>query len=256
MNTLFDGGRYVSGREETGETITPDIVKVPGTDAAPAPLGTQNGGANPGLPVAGNPATWTVNDKSFDTRADAKAFAQENASPETAPIWTSTRGMEPLLDQRERGLRQVHLPDLREKRRDANEALQFALSRSGLMGSSVHKKRRADLASDFAVEKGRILSDIATDRATTTSGLEDQRQAILGTLRATGDTSGATEEAITRMTQFANTTPTISPVGDVFAGVTQGIGAGLQGQRDADLLRQIDAVRPSLNLRRQGRNIT
>lgn len=156
----------------------------------------------------------------------------------SAPGQTFT-GVEPLLDQRETAMRDFFLPQLDDKRARAMEQLTFALSRAGLLTSSVAGQKQADLGDQYSLEKAGVLSRVAADRAGTRTALNQQRSSIEAGLRSSGDVSSATNQALSTTSGFAVDQPELNPLGDVFYGIASGIGAAKQGA-------QVAAVRRSM----------
>jgi hypothetical protein len=150
-------------------------------------------------------------------------------------------GMNPLLAQREKAQKDFYLPQLDRQRDNAQKELTFALARAGLLNSSTAGERQGDLGQDFALERGATLSKIASDIAGRKTWLNQQRAAIEGGLRASGDQTGASNQALSTMASFAEDQPTMNPLGHLFAGVSEGIGSAQRGAEAAEIRRTYGA---------------
>lgn len=188
--------------------------------------------------TAGTPdkTVWRVGGRTFDNEQDAIAFSLDNG---TWSGGTQFAGIEPLLDQRETAMRDFFLPQLDDKREEAMKQLTFALSRAGLLTSSVAGEKQADLGDQYSLEKAGVLSKIAADRAGTKTALNQQRSSIEAALRSSGDVTAAANQALATTSGFEADQPELNPLGDVFYGIASGIGAAKQGA-------QVAAVRRSM----------
>lgn len=285
IDAIFDGGRYVSEVNEVSRTPL-EITKVPGTNTAP---GGATGRGDDRLTVQemmgmgysrqdalqewnypgstgiaqdlaegaaqGSPTTFKVGDKTFASRSAAKRYANKNADVEYEKVWDRSAGMDPLLDQREKAIRSFYSPQIRESAQSAREQLMYSLARAGLSSSSVRRERMADLDADVALQKGQLDNRVAADRAEAKSGLEAERASLKANLLSTADASEAVNAALTRMSNFAESVPTLDPLGDVFAGTAEGIGQTYNGYRSGQLVGQVDDARSTYNIGSSGRSV-
>lgn len=139
-------------------------------------------------------------------------------------------GMQPILDQRRQAQEEFYFPQLDQSRDRAQDDLTFALARAGLLNSTTAGERQARLAQDYALQRGSILSNIAADIAGTRSNINQQRSAIESGLRASGDASQAADQALASAVTFREDMPSLNPLGHLFYGVSEGIGAARAGQ--------------------------
>lgn len=156
------------------------------------------------------------------------------------PLFTRAQGkaqggMQPILDARRDAMRSFYLPQLEQEMGDTRDDLTFALSRAGLLSSTVAKDKEARLNEGYNLERAGILSDISRDVANTRGALQDQRSSIEGALRSSGDVTAATNAALSSRGTFAADRPDLDPIGDVLAGFAQGIGGGVQAARSAQI---------------------
>lgn len=137
-----------------------------------------------------------------------------------------------ILDQRRQAMEEFYFPQLDNQFGDARDSLTYALARAGTLNSSMAANRQSDLAQDNALQRGSILSQISSDLANTQGQMNQQRATIEGGLRASGDATAAVNQALQSMATFRQDTPTLSPIGPVFAGAAEGIGAFNQGYQN------------------------
>lgn len=134
-------------------------------------------------------------------------------------------GMGDFLAQRKQAMSDFYMPQIAQKADKAKEGLTFALARAGLLNSTVAGKRQAELGEQMALEKGSILSKIASDVANTKSRINQSRNAVESGLRASGDASSAASQALSSAVTFREEQPELSPLGNLFAGLADGIGS-------------------------------
>lgn len=159
------------------------------------------------------------------------------------PIVERKGGMEPLLAAREEALRGFYLPQLDQKRDKAAEDLTFALSRAGLLNSSSAGEKQANLGEVYSLEKAGVLGDIQSDIAGTRTAMNQNRASIEAGLRASGDATAASNQALAAADTFRADSPKLSPLGDIFYGTAAGIGAARQGY-DTGAVRRMMAPSP------------
>jgi len=142
---------------------------------------------------------------------------------------TTYAGMAPVLDSRRTALEGYYYPQLQDKHADASEDLTYALARAGQLTSSTAGERQADLSEMFALNQADIDSQIQSDVIGTESRINQQRQSLEAALRASGDQTASSNNALAAATTFREDTPELNPLGNIFAGIADGIGAIVQG---------------------------
>lgn len=152
-------------------------------------------------------------------------------------------GMDPLLTQRETAMRSFYMPQLQDQFSKAKDDMTFALSRAGLTQSTAAGQKQADLTKQYGLAEGDILSRIASDLAQFRSNINSQRSAIEAGLRASGDMSAAANQALQSAVTFRQDQPDLSPLGYLFAGLTEGIGAAYNGYQN-ERISQLATPRP------------
>lgn len=142
---------------------------------------------------------------------------------------TAFEGTQPLLTQREDALKGFYLPQLDKKTGDARDELAFALARAGQLTSTTAAKKQGELAESSALERGSILSKIASDVAGQRTRYNQHRSSLEAGLRASGDATAATNQALQAAVTFRQEQPELEPLGNLFAGLAEGIGAAQTG---------------------------
>lgn len=138
-------------------------------------------------------------------------------------------GLQPVLDQRREALEGFYLPQLEDQFEGAQDDLTYALARSGQLVSSTEGEKRADLGQAYALNRADLDSQIQSDVSQTRSRINQQRQSLEAALRASGDQTSATNNALATATTFRQEIPALNPIGNVFTGLASGIGAVKQG---------------------------
>jgi hypothetical protein len=134
-----------------------------------------------------------------------------------------------VLEQRENAMRGFYEPQMQQQFDRAGEDLTFALARAGQLTSTTAGQRQGDLSQQFALNRAAMESDIGADLANTQQRMNQQRAQLESGLRASGDATAATDAALNSAVTFRQDVPQISPLGHLFYGVGQGIGAINQG---------------------------
>jgi hypothetical protein len=125
-------------------------------------------------------------------------------------------------------------PQLQDQFEKARSSLLFALTRSGLVNSSVAADKQADLSKSFEDQRSQIISRALASANDQRSRIANQKSALVGQLNSTGDSTQASQAALATSKQLAGEQPEYSPLGDIFAGVAAGIGnaAAAKGRED------------------------
>jgi hypothetical protein len=113
-------------------------------------------------------------------------------------------------------------PQLEQQYGDATKQLTFALSRNGLLDSSVRAQRSADLTRDYDTQRQGIASKALDYSNQARNQVEQSRQGLVQTLNATGDAQGAAQSAITEASNLSQP-PAFDPLSNLFLNATQGL---------------------------------
>lgn len=132
------------------------------------------------------------------------------------------------------GYRDAHMgyvqPQLDAKFGDATEQLTYALSRAGTLNSSVAGQKQADLKSAYDTQLASSLSEANNAADALRGNIASEQSRLVSLLNATGDSDRAASEALARSQQLYRATPQVNSLGDIFAGISQGVGNYYAGQ--------------------------
>lgn len=177
---------------------------------------------------------------------DARLARISTGMDQIAGVFSADK-IDPIIDARKGALGDFLFTELDQKANTARDDLTFSLARAGQTTSSVANKKKLDLNDIFQTQSAQINSQIAGDASSARSDLGRQRQSIEAALRASGDASAASNAALSTATNFRADTPELNPIGNVFLGLTEGIGAVNNGIRTGQVIRS--ARRPTTNVR-------
>lgn len=121
-------------------------------------------------------------------------------------------------------------PQLDQQFGDAREGLTFALSRAGLLDSSVRGEKAADLQREYDTSLTDIRNQAVDYESQARSRVEDSRSDVVRTLQATGDADAAVNSALARSEALA-TPPAYTPLGQLFTDGTAALSAQLALER-------------------------
>jgi len=138
-------------------------------------------------------------------------------------------GVQPLLDQRRTAQENYYNPQLDQQFTQAKKDTTYALARAGLLNSTAAGEKQANLGDMFALKGGEIASNINSDIANTSTNMQQTRASLEAALRSSADSTAATDAALASAATFRQNSPTLSPLGSIFAGLSQGIGSAQNG---------------------------
>jgi len=153
-------------------------------------------------------------------------------------------GIANMFSGREQAMKDYYLPQLENAANNAREELTYSLARAGLLNSTAAGQRQSDLGQQYALERGSIMSRIAQDISRARSGLNSTRAQIEASLAATGNAEAASNQALNAMATFAQDAPTLNPLGNIFAGIGQGLGAWNNGRQVEEIRRASTTTSP------------
>jgi hypothetical protein len=114
-------------------------------------------------------------------------------------------------------------PQLEDQYGDAQKELTFALTRAGLLDSSVRGQKAGELQqrNDLLAQQigDQALASANADR----NAVEDARANLIATLNATGDATGVANQALTRASVLSKP-QAYNPLTNLFADFTYGLG--------------------------------
>ena len=114
-------------------------------------------------------------------------------------------------------------PQLEDQYGNAQKELTFALSRAGLLDSSVRGEKTGELQKKYDLNKQQIADEALSHEAQSRTAVEDARSNLVATLNATGDAEGAASSALARSAALSKPAA-FSPLSQLFADFTSGLG--------------------------------
>ncbi|MGF7008102.1 hypothetical protein [Aminobacter sp. BE322] len=125
------------------------------------------------------------------------------------------------------GRKQAYLdyasPQLEDQYGRAQKELTFALTRAGLLDSSVRGEKTGELQQKYDLNKQQIADEALSYEAQSRTAVEDARSNLVATLNATGDAEGAASSALARSAALSKPAA-FSPLSQLFADFTAGLG--------------------------------
>lgn len=201
--------------------------------------------ANWVAPTGKQGTIWATEDHTTMSPLDGTTPTAAESTPPPATIsenvpeeWanTGTAFDQAFYDKRKQAYLDNYLPQLGDQFKKARSDMAYALARSGNSRSSVAAEQYGDLDKKKQIQEATIASDAETDVNNLRGTVEDARTALINDLNTSADPAGAANLALARTQQIAGAPVTYSPLGDVFAGVTSGIGSFVQGVRQAQVI--------------------
>lgn len=127
-----------------------------------------------------------------------------------------------FYDQRREAYMDYAQPQLQRQFSDVYTQLISALSRGGILQSSVGARKIGDLQRQYDLQKQGVV-DTGLDYANQARrSVEDTRSSLIMDLQASADPAAAQQAALQRA-QTLSAMPRFSPLGDLFSNVTAGI---------------------------------
>jgi len=216
INAIFDGGaRGVNALGKDAE-YDPGATYYNADGSVWAPTDAQAGGA---------PSLGNMFGGSRSTTADPQAqFAKLLEAGALFSGRTEGGGFD---DDFFSGRRQAYLdyasPQLEDQYAQAQKDLTFALTRGGLLDSSVRGDKVAELQKKYDLNKQQIADQAIASETDARNAVESGRADLIGMLNATGDAQGAANSAIARASALSQPAA-YSPLTSLFADFTAGLG--------------------------------
>lgn len=114
-------------------------------------------------------------------------------------------------------------PQLEDQYANAQKQLTFALTRGGLLDSSVRGQKTADLQKQYDLNKQQIADQALTYETNSKNSVEDARANLIASLNSTGDAQGAVNSAMSRASALS-APPNYSPLTQLFTDFTSALG--------------------------------
>lgn len=155
----------------------------------------------------------------------------------TAKIDTTFGGFDDnFYKSRSDAVMALYNPQLAEKFGLARDDMTYALARAGTLNSTMAADRQGRLQRDLGVQQAQLLSKAAGEENALRQRVGQEKSALVSQLNATGDADRASNDALARTQIISTDQPTFTPLGDIFAGASAGIGSYIQGQNNAAML--------------------
>lgn len=177
--------------------------------------------------------------KGGDDGAAAQARADEQARQERIRQGTSQIDdifNKNFTDDFYGGRKQAYIdyaqPQLDQQFKDAQKQLTFSLARGGNLDSSTRADQEATLGRLYGQNEQQLQDQALSQINQTKTNVANARDDLIGSLNATGDAAGAANSALSRA-QVLTQPDAYSPLGDLFASFTSGLGTQAALERAA-----------------------
>jgi hypothetical protein len=114
-------------------------------------------------------------------------------------------------------------PQVNDQYGNAQKELTFALTRAGLLDSSVRGQKVGELQKQYDLQNQKVADDALSYATKARTGVEDARSNLITTLNATGDAEGAASSALARSASLSQPAA-YSPLTQLFSAFTSGLG--------------------------------
>jgi hypothetical protein len=179
--------------------------------------------------------------KAQNIYAQTGQFAPVTVPASTTPaVWDKTGPAfdDSFYNQRKQAYIDNYTPQLTDQFAKARNDMSFALARAGLTRSSAAADQVARLNAADAVQSATVANQAEGQVSALRSKVEDNRANLVTQLQSSADPGGTANLALSRTQSLAAEPLTYSPLGDVFAGLSSGIGNFVQGARQASILQR------------------
>lgn len=153
--------------------------------------------------------------------------------------------------QREGAFLDYATPQLDRQFQDAREALIYALADAGTLTSSPAASRLSDLERQYSENKLRVADEARAYVSGLRSDVENARQNVTQNVLASADV-GLAEQLAGRQAQALSVAPTFSPLAQLFANVTAGLGAARNANEAAAIRERLPPPLFDTGTRRTG----
>lgn len=156
-------------------------------------------------------------------------------------------GYQPYLDDRRQTMLDFYRPELERQYGDASDKLKYGLARSGQTLSTQGAEQYGNLTNQYDARQTEMLSAVDSDVAATRDRFEQTRNALEDMLLSTGDAARVANRSLTQLDKIYEETPTLNPLGDVFANLVSTYNQFGQGRTTGQVAGIYD--RPSITSR-------
>lgn len=229
VNRLFDRG-------EVRRDATMDNPEWLAWNAKREALTAQGAGAAPATETVFRPGEGGGYNETIGAASAGPGLSSLGPEPVrqiTGSAWEKTGpGFDDAYFQgRRQAVLDYYTPEVNRQQEDARRGLSYALSRAGLTQSTEAGRRTGELSRRYTEAMGDVARRAAVAETDARTQVENQRATLLSQLEATADQSGAANAALARTAALRSAPVEYSPLGDLFSGVAQNVGALMQGWR-------------------------
>jgi len=171
-----------------------------------------------------------------EQRAEELARQRRIAQGMTAINQNFARFNDDFYGQRQQAYVDFAMPQLDRQYDDAYRGLNFALARQGLGQSSEGNNRYGRLSEDYGLQRQGVIDKAMDVAADARRGVEDARSGLVLDLQNTANPTAAAQAALNRSVYLAQT-PSMSPLGQLFAGTLEGLNTYQSAKADAEAYR-------------------
>lgn len=220
INSIFDGGTYVTDQLGTDATYDPTKTYYNADGTAWSPSSSSSG-----LDLT-DPTSW-------GTSSAAKQFA---SAVKDGSLYGGTATSDGFTDDYYASQRQAYsdyaTPQLQDQYSDAQKELTYSLARGGNLNSSTRATKAADLQQLYDLNAQKVADDALSYETTARTSVEDARANLITTLNATGDAEQAASSALARSTALSQPTA-YSPLSQLFTDFTGTLGIQAAAEKAA-----------------------
>lgn len=135
-----------------------------------------------------------------------------------------------FYNNRAKSFEDYALPQIGDQYKNAAKQLTFSLARRGALDSSSRSSLATELEKRRALQEQSVKDQGQSYANTARANVEGARSDLINTLNATGDTTGAVNSANARA-QILSAVPAYSPISQLFADFTSGLGQQAAAER-------------------------
>lgn len=134
---------------------------------------------------------------------------------------------------RENNILDYYKPQLDTQFDKAKDQLTYAFARAGTLNSTAAADRNADLKTQYDLQNAGLVSNAKSDANNLRASVNNQQQNLISQLNASADANQAANNATAATSQIYQNQPTYSLLGDIFGGLTSGIGNWINANQNA-----------------------
>jgi hypothetical protein len=128
-----------------------------------------------------------------------------------------------------------YTPQLADQFGDAQKNLTFALANAGTLNSTVAADKQAELQKAYDAQRASIVSQAEADRSQAQTDTQSRKSALISQLNTTADADAAANSALAQSKIVASSAPQYDTLGNVFAGLAEGVGGYYAGRQNANI---------------------